>query len=113
MNTSSPASGLAALRDQLASCATACASAAQRAVDPHLQSRLAALSGQVDAMKTRVDDCIQANAQIASAMLQALTRQAGSAAVAMQGATGDDGFYQAMPALQRLCAAIQKELPAA
>ena len=46
MNTHSQVPSLTDLRNQVSACDTACTSAAQRAVDPHLQTRLGDLAGK-------------------------------------------------------------------
>jgi phage host-nuclease inhibitor protein Gam len=112
MSTHSQTPSLADLDGEVSNCETACASAAERAIDTHLQTRLTNLAGQVDAMKTRVEDYVRANKSVAASTIKSLTQQAVSATQVMQNAKGDDGLYQAMSPVQQLCTAIQQDLPA-
>jgi hypothetical protein len=112
MNTHNPTPSLADLHDQVAACETACISAANRAVDTHLQTRLTNLAGQVEAMKMRIEDYMNAGTSVAASTIKSLKQQAGTATQALTGAKNDDGFYQAMPPVQQLCSAIQQDLPA-
>jgi hypothetical protein len=112
MNTHNPAPSLADLRDQVATCETACIDASGRAVDPHLQTRLGSLAGQVETMKTRIEDYISANKPVAASTIKSLQQQAGTATLALKGAKNDDDLYQVMSPVQQLCNAIQQDLPA-
>lgn len=112
MNTHNPAPSLADLHDQVAACETACIDAADRAVDTHLQTRLGNLAGQVEAMKTRIEDYLSANTSVAASTIRSLKQQAVAATQALKGAKNDDGLYQAMSPVQQLCSAIQQDLPA-
>jgi prophage DNA circulation protein len=111
MTTHNTAPGLPDLRDQLSACVTACTGAADRAVDTHLQTRLGSLAEQVDAMKTRVEDYIDAGKSVAATVIKTLQHQASAATSAMNGAKDDAGLYGAMPPLQQLCSSIQQDLP--
>lgn len=112
MTTHNTAPGLPDLHDQLTACVTACTGAADRAVDTHLQTRLASLAEQVDAMKTRVEDYMDAGKSVAVTVIKSLKQQAGTATSAMSGAKDDASLYQAMSPLQQLCNAMQQDLPA-
>lgn len=111
MTTHNTAPGLPDLHDQLSACVTACTGAADRAVDTHLQTRLASLAGQVDAMKARVEDYMSAGRSVAASVIKTLKQQAGAATTAMSDAKDDADLYQAMSPLQQLCSAIQQDLP--
>lgn len=111
MNPHDAAPGLAGLHDQLTACVTACTGAADKAVDTHLQTRLANLAGQVDDMKTRVEDYMDGGKSVAATVIKSLKQQAGTATNAMSGAKDDASLYQAMSPLQQLCSAIQQDLP--
>jgi hypothetical protein len=81
-------------------------------VDEHLQTRLTNLAGQVEAMKTRVEDYMNANKSVAASTITALMQQAGTATNTISSAKGDDGLYQAMSPVQQLCQAMGRDLPA-
>jgi hypothetical protein len=112
MSTHNTAPSLADLGDQLSACVTACTSAAERAVDSHLQTRLGNLAGQVDAMNTRVEDYMSAGKSVAPSTIKTLKQQASAATSAMSSAKDDGSLYQAMSPVQQLCSAIQQDLPA-
>jgi hypothetical protein len=112
MSTHNTVPSLADLRDQVAACVTACTSAAERAVDAHLQTRLGSLAEQVDAMKVRVQDYIDAGKSVTPSTVKALKQQAGTATDGMNSAKGDDALYQAMSPVQQLCSAMQQALSA-
>lgn len=100
MTTHSSASSLAG---QVAACITECISAAARAVDPHLGTRLTALANQLDALKTSLAG--------GSASLNALQQQAAAVTAAMKAAASDDSLYQALLQGQQLYAALQQHFP--
>jgi hypothetical protein len=102
MNTHSPAPDLAALRNQVAACETACLSAAQRAQDPHLQTRLTTLAGQLDALTSRIGGG-------SSAALASLMQEASGVAAALTHAANDNDLYQALLAGEQLCQAIKQD----
>jgi hypothetical protein len=112
MNTHSQVPSLTDLRNQVSACDTACTSAAQRAVDPHLQTRLGDLAGQVQAMMLRIGSYINSHAPVAASTVSLLKQQAVSATQGMKAAKGDDSLYQAMPPVQQLCSAIHQDLQA-
>jgi hypothetical protein len=112
MTTHGSASNLATLHDQVAQCATECANAVARAQDPHLQTRLINLAGQVEAVKTRIEDAMNAGSVLAPPMLASLTQEASAATSAMKNATSDDSLYQALLVVQKFCMDIEKALPA-
>ncbi|GLQ96194.1 hypothetical protein [Dyella mobilis] len=112
MTTRDTTEGLSGLSHQVGACTTECTNAAGRAVDTHLQTRLASLAGQVDAMALRIDAYAHAGKSTASSTVVALTQQAVAAAAAMRNAQGDDGIYQAMPLMQQLFGALEQAFPA-
>ncbi|WP_203546706.1 hypothetical protein [Dyella caseinilytica] len=63
-------------------------------------------------MKIRIEAHMDGGGTVTSSVVASLMQEAGAAASAMKGATGDDNLYQAMPVMQRLCGDILKALPA-